>query len=166
MSQKIYSLLQSLIPELKQPLESEQDDFYYFRDWLNQDAEYFHYIELNEYFDNGINENEFFKKLNVNVKQLNKDIDQHISNLFEPSQAFGEVTFDTEIDHLEQIEKILFDQIKKVAVEHKLSLLVVYRENPYWLVLPSQNQHQLEMIVQYFNQAFNDDGDLNMAIYG
>ncbi|AMW79008.1 hypothetical protein AMD27_09005 [Acinetobacter sp. TGL-Y2] len=69
------------------------------------------------------------------------------------------------MDLTEHTETIIFDNIKKVAEEHQLSLLVVYRENPYWLLLPTQNQQQLEMIVQEFNQAFNDDGDLNIAIY-
>ena len=166
MSKNIYSLVQSLIPELKQPLESEQADFDYFRDWLNQDAEYFHYIELKEYFDNGIDENYYFKKFDVNTQQLNHDIDQQLSNLFEQNEeGFEQALFDQEMDLMEHTETILFDNIKKVAEEHQLSLLVVYRENPYWLLLPTQNQQQLEMIVQEFNQAFNDDGDLNVAIY-
>lgn len=166
MSQRIYQILQELIPELKQQTPVENGDFTDFSAWINQFIELLHYIELKEYYDNGIEENFYFKKFNVNTQQLNNDIDQQLSNLFEQSEeGFEEDSFDQEIDLMEHTETILFDNIKKVADEHQLSLLVVYRENPYWLLVPSQNQQQLEMMVEEFNQAFNDDGDLNMAIY-
>ena len=165
MSQKIDQILQDLIPELKKQTPVASDEFEDFSAWINQSIALLHYIELKEYFDNGIDENYYFKKFNVNTPQLNHDIDQQISNVFEQSEAgLGGDSFDQEMDLMEQTETILFDHIKKVADKHQLSLLVVYRENPYWLLVPTTNEAELSLIVTAFNQAFNEDGDLNMVI--
>jgi hypothetical protein len=33
------------------------------------------------------------------------------------------------------------------------------------MLLPTQDEHQLIQIADAFNEAFNDDGDLNMVVY-
>ena len=169
MSFKIYKILQNLIPELNHSIPAENDDFGSFSAWVNQEFEIFHYIELTEYFDNGIEEDFFFKKLNVNTKQLQVEIGNEIETLFEQFDddfdTHSEESFDEQADVMEQTENILFNKIQLVASEHALSLLVVYRENPYWLLVPTTNEDELNLIVDEFNKAFNQYGDLNMAIY-
>ena len=173
MSQKIDQILQDLIPELKQQVFVESSDFEGFSAWINQSVGLLHYIELKEYFDNGVEDNYYFKKFNVNTEQVQADIEQETAILFErfeadsdtDSQEGFEDAFDAQIDVMEQTENIIFDKIQAVASAYQLFLLVVYRENPYWLLVPTTNEEELSLIVKAFNQAFNDDGDLNMAIY-
>lgn len=169
MSLKIYKTLQKLVPELNHSIPSDSNSLEDFSAWINQKFEIFHYIELTEYFDNGIEDDFFFKRFNVNAEQLQGKIETEIAILFEHSDEDYntnlEDSFEEQIDVIEQTENILFDNIRLAASQHKLSLLVVYRENPYWLLVPTTNEDELNQIVDEFNQAFNDDGDLNMAIY-
>ena len=173
MSQKLYKILQHLIPELKQHPPVEGADFEDFSAWINHDNEFLHYIEIKEYFDNGIEDNYYFKKFNVNAEQLQSEIEQDIERLFAQfedgfemdSQENFEDALDVAGDIMQQTESIIFDKIQAAASAHALSLLVVYREHPYWLLLPTKNEYQLNLLVDAFNQAFHQQGDLNMAIY-
>lgn len=162
MSKKIDQILQALIPALKQQKLVAIDDFEDFSAWINQSVELLHYIELNEYYDNGIEEN-------VNTQQLQTEIEQETSVLFEQFENKDDMDpeegFDAQIDIMEQTENIIFDKIKQAASAHHLSLLVIYRENPYRLLVPTTDESELDLIVETFNQTFNQAGDLNMAVY-
>lgn len=161
MSQEIYLLLQNIIPELTKkevPLDVDFDTFY---DWINELNEFVHYIEFKEYYDNGIANNFYFKKFNVDTDLLQNEIEAQIAEVIE--QLYDDE--DAQANALEQIEELIFDKILEKAKLHQLSLLVVYRENPYWMLVPTQSKEQLDQIVKAFNQAFNDDGDLNMVVY-
>lgn len=169
MSKKIDQILQALIPALKQQSLGAIDDFEDFSAWINQSVELLHYIELKEYYDNGIEEDDYFNTLNVNTQQLQAEIEQETSVLFEQFEYKDDMDpeegFDAQIDIMEQTETIIFDKIKEAASAHHLSLLVIYRENPYWLLVPTTNESELNLIVETFNQTFNQEGDLNMAVY-
>ncbi|MFW1733940.1 hypothetical protein ACG94V_12120 [Acinetobacter sp. ULE_I001] len=166
MSQKIYSLLQHLIPELNAQKIPQNTEFYSFSEWINQQHDFLHYIELIEYYDNGIENDFYFNQYNIDTEQLQNEIEVAIAEVFDQyDEEDDDVSFDNQIDAMEQTEEIIFDKIKVTANLHQLSLLVVYRENPYWMLVPTQDEQQLNQIVDAFNDAFNDDGDLNMAIY-
>ncbi|WP_353165141.1 hypothetical protein [Acinetobacter sp.] len=165
MSHKIYSLLQATFAELNmQPIPLD-DEFHTFDEWINEDQNLLHYIELKEYSDNGIEDNFYFKKYNVDTEQLQNEIEIAVQECFEQFQEDDDISFEEQMDVMERTEEIIFDAIKNLADQHQLSLLVVYRENPYWMLVPTQDEQQLIQIVDAFNEAFNEDGDLNMAIY-
>lgn len=157
MSQKIYSLLQGIIPELKAQSLPIETDFYTFSEWINEQHIFFHYFELTEYYDNGIEDNFYLKKHHVDTEKLQAEIEREVNNLFQESDDVFDVS--------EETEEIIFDKIKISANLFQLSLLVVYRENPYWILVPTQEETQLNQIVEAFNDAFNNDGDLTMAEY-
>lgn len=169
MSKKIDQILQAIIPALNQQTAAAIEDFEDFSAWINQSVELLHYIELKEYYDNGIEEDYYFNTLNVDTQQLQTEIEQETSILFEQFENNDDMDpeegFDAQIDIMEQTETIIFDKIQAVASVHGLSLLVIYRENPYWLLVPTTNESELDLIVETFNQAFNQDGDLNMDVY-
>lgn len=165
MPHKIYPLLQATVAELKtQPIPVD-DEFDSFDEWINEQHDFLHYFELKDYYDNGIEDNFYFKKHNVDTEQLQNEIESAVGELFEQFEDADDVSFEDQMDVMERTEEIIFDAIKKVANQHQLSLLVVYRENPYWMLLPTQDEHQLIQIADAFNEAFNDDGDLNMVVY-
>ena len=164
MQNNIYASFQKLIPELeKQTIPTSQDDFSEFYDWVNAQHSFFHYFELKEHYDNGIDENYYFKKFSVDTGELEKDIELAIDELWE--QYEDEVSFGDQEDLMEQVEEIIFDKIKLAAVPHQLSLIVIYRENPYWLLVENTDEKFIQTVVDEFNEIFNKDGDLNMSIY-
>ena len=172
MSQNIYELLQAIIPELaQQDLPENLEQFTIFRDWLNQTYSYLQYVEIKEFDDNGIEDNQLFKQKDVDVQALQSKIQNDVWALYE---QVGEEMDDMQdvdafmnkrIEVEQKVEDILFDHIKVVAEANALSLWVIIRENPYWLLVPCQDMNVLENIVDVFNQTFNMDGDLNMVIY-
>ena len=68
MSQKIYSLLQHLIPELNAQQIPQDTEFYSFSEWINQQRDFLHYIELKEYYDNGIENDFYFNQHNIDAE--------------------------------------------------------------------------------------------------
>ena len=161
MSQKIYSLLQYFIPELNAQQIPQDAEFYSFSEWINQQHDLLHYIELKEYYDNGIENDFYFNQHNIDAEQLQNEIEIAIAEVFDQYDEDDDVSLGDQMDAMQQTEEIIFDQIKLVANQYQLSLLVIYRENPYWMLVPTQDEQQLNQIVD----AFNDDGDLNMAVY-
>lgn len=172
MTGTIYQLLQNIIPELKaQEIPKQMDDFHAFSDWLNKSNNYMQYVELKEFYDNGIEDNEFLKLKHVNTQALQVKVQSDVGELYERLDESMDDLQDVDaymVDRIEveqQVEDILFDNIKAVAQDHQLSLLVIFRENPYWMLLPTQDEQVLDQILDVFNQTFNTDGDLNMARY-
>ena len=168
MSLKIYSLLQKIIPELQSQQIPQDEDFDSFDEWINESVNIFHYIELKNYYDNGIEDNYYLSEHKVDVESLQNAIEADVI------EAFDEVDDDVEnddfdledqMDALERVEEIIFDKIKNVASPFHLTLMIIYHENPYWLLVPTEDDDKLNQIVDAFNEAFNQDGDLNMAVY-
>ncbi|NNP72732.1 hypothetical protein A7P53_09140 [Acinetobacter defluvii] len=169
MTKNIYEIFQGIFPELKQQtLPEDLTEFTVFRDWLNQDHSFIQYVEIKEYDINGVNKSTIFKQKQVDIEALNQAIDTDIGVLFD---SLEEDQFDEDDDYsagfeIEQkVEEILFDQIKHFAEQKQLTLLVIFRENPYWLVVPSQDELRLQRITDEFNQCFGQDGDLTMDVY-
>lgn len=166
MTQNIYEIFQEVFPELKQQdLPDDLTEFTTFRDWLNQDHSFIQYVEIKEYEDNGINESTVFQQKQVNAEALNQAIENEIDIFFESFEYEDEDEDAGDIEVQQQkVEAILFDQIKLFAEQKQLSLLVIFRENPHWLVVPTQDELQLQRIVDVFNQSFKRD-DLTMGMY-
>ncbi len=84
MSQNIYELLQAIIPELaQQDLPENLEQFTIFRDWLNQTHSYLQYVEIKEFDDNGIEDNQLFKQKDVDVQALQSKIQNDVWALYE-----------------------------------------------------------------------------------
>ena len=166
MTQNIYEIFQEIIPELKQQdLPDDLTEFTVFRDWLNQKHSFIQYVEIKEYDANGIDESTIFKQKQLDTEALNQAIENEIDRLFESFEYDDEDDDANDIVCQQQkVEEILFDQIKLFAEQKQLSLLVIFRENPYWLVVPTQDELQLQRIVDVFNQSFKNDY-LTMGMY-
>ncbi|WP_111859648.1 hypothetical protein [Acinetobacter sp. CFCC 10889] len=169
MTQKIYETFQEIFPELKQQtLPEDLTEFTVFENWVNQDYSFIQYVEIKEYDINGINDSTVFKQKQVDIEALNQAIDTDVGVLFdslEEDQFDEDYDFEARFEIEQKVEEILFDQIKHFAEQKQLTLLVIFRENPYWLLVPSQDELQLQKIVNEFNQCFGQDGDLTMGVY-
>lgn len=168
---EIYHLLQASLPELKkQSIPQDSQDFAHFRDWMNEHHAYMGYVEIKEFYDNGIADSEVLKNAQVDTAALENKIGQDVHKVwdkyseddFENLSISEQMDLNLEIDY--EVEKALFNNIKHAAEEKNLKLFVVNRENPYWFVLPNHPDHN-QNIVNAFNQVFEDDGDTKLVIY-
>ncbi|MDQ9022374.1 hypothetical protein RFI02_14800 [Acinetobacter sichuanensis] len=166
MTQNIYEIFQEIISELKQQdLPEDLTEFTVFRDWLNQTHSFIQYVEIKEYDANGIDDSTVFQQKQVDIEALNQAIDIEVGVLFDSLQEDQfENSHEAHFEIEQKVEEILFDQIKLFAEQKQLSLLVIFRVNPYWLVVPTQDELQLQRIVDVFNQSFKNDY-LTMGMY-
>lgn len=167
----IYQVLTDVLPELKkQKIPLQYKEFVSFRDWMNEQHQYMQYVEIKEYFDNGITESEILKNAQVDTERLEAKIEQDVEQIRgqyteEQFEALSsEQQFDLNIAIDETVEKALFENIKRAAEEKNLKLFVVERENPYWFVLPNHPDKN-QKIVDAFNQAFAEGGVLRLVLY-
>lgn len=167
MTKNIYAIFQDIFPELKQQtLPEDLNEFSIFCDWLNQEHSFIQYVEIKEYYDNGIDESTIFQQKQLDTEALNQAIEDDVEALFESFEYEDDDEDAVDIEFQQQkVEEILFDQIKTFAEQKQLSLLVIFRENPYWLVVPSQDESQLQQIADAFNQHFAQDTNLSMSVY-
>mgnify|MGYP003483218859 CR=1 FL=1 len=155
---EIYYLLQEALPELKkQTIPQDSQDFANFRDWMNEHHAYMQYVEIKEFYDNGISDSEILKHAQIDTKALEKKIgadvnqiiakygDKYTEDEFEKLSIDEQFDIQIELDY--EIEQALFNNIKNSIKDKHLKLFVVIRENPYWFVLPDnsdKNQKLLE----------------------
>ena len=174
-SDEIYYLLQEALPELKkQEIPQNSQEFTNFRDWLNEHHSYMQYVEIKEFYDNGISDSEILKDAQIDTTALEKKIEQDVQQVWKEygdkytEEDFEKLSideqFDIKIELDYEVEKALFSNIKKVAEEKNLKLFVVVRENPYWFVLPNDPDKN-KKIVDAFNQVFADGGDTKLLLY-
>jgi len=172
---EIYYLLQETLPELKkQPIPQDSQDFANFRDWMNEHHAYMQYVEIKEFYDNGISDSEILKHAQIDTKALEKKIgadvnqiiakygDKYTEDEFEKLSIDEQFDIRIELDY--EIEQALFNNIKNSIKDKHLKLFVVIRENPYWFVLPD-NPNKNQNIIDAFNQVFPDGGDTKLMMY-
>ena len=172
---EIYYLLQETLPELKkQPIPQDSQDFANFRDWMNEHHAYMQYVEIKEFYDNGISDSEILKHAQIDTKALEKKIgadvnqiiakygDKYTEDDFEKLSIDEQFDIQIELDY--EIEQALFNNIKNSIKDKHLKLFVVIRENPYWFVLPD-NPNKNQNIIDAFNQVFPDGGDTKLMMY-
>ena len=172
---EIYYLLQEALPELKkQTIPQDSQDFANFRDWMNEHHAYMQYVEIKEFYDNGISDSEILKYAQIDTKALEKKIgadvnqiiakygDKYTEDEFEKLSIDEQFDIRIELDY--EIEQALFNNIKNSIKDKHLKLFVVIRENPYWFVLPD-NPNKNQNIIDAFNQVFPDGGDTKLMMY-
>ena len=172
---EIYYLLQEALPELKkQTIPQHSQDFANFRDWMNEHHAYMQYVEIKEFYDNGISDSEILKHAQIDTKALEKKIgadvnqiiakygDKYTEDEFEKLSIDEQFDIRIELDY--EIEQALFNNIKNSIKDKHLKLFVVIRENPYWFVLPD-NPNKNQNIIDAFNQVFPDGGDTKLMMY-
>ena len=172
---EIYYLLQETLPELKkQPIPQDSQDFANFRDWMNEHHAYMQYVEIKEFYDNGISDSEILQHAQIDTKALEKKIGADVNQIIakygdkytedEFEKLSIDEQFDSRIELDYEIEQALFNNIKNSIKDKHLKLFVVIRENPYWFVLPD-NPNKNQNIIDAFNQVFPDGGDTKLLMY-
>lgn len=155
MINQLYSTLkQSFRPLETAHLPEQKDDFETLCDWLNQQGSNLQYVELKQYFDNGLEDCQLFQQHHVDISVLQEKIDHDIEAALPDEDQEDEC--DQAIDFYDTVFDTLFDNIKAVADPLGLKLLVVVRENPYWMVVPNHDE-KIQKLIQSFNSIFAKD---------
>ncbi len=155
MSTALYTLCQQVFPELATSAAPHKpNDFHQFIDWVNSQYSNIQYVELKQYYDNGTDECHQLQQTKVDIEQLNNRIEEEIEQLFAEDDNSDSDAQD-EPDVTEHIYAILFDNIYTVAEQHGLALLLISNENPYWMLVPDQDE-QINRLIKAFNQTFTD----------
>ncbi len=145
--------------------EMDSWDLYYaFSEWMNEFIHIWHYIEIMEFQNHDVEKNHYLIQKNVDTQAIDTDVGALFDSL-EEDQLDEDDDYSAHFEIEQKVEEILFDQIKHFAEQKQLTLLVIFRENPYWLVVPSQDELRLQRIIDEFNQCFCQDGDLTMDVY-
>ena len=139
MHKTLYEALTIAFPELKEaPLPDEQDNFESFKTWMNQ----------------------FYS----NLQQLNMmDLDELKNQIENEMGVFDEMYEDYHPDpeavyayDSELIFNVIFNNIKLFVEPYDLALLVIEQENPYWFVVPN-NEELTHQIITTYNHIFGDE---------
>ena len=158
MINQLYSVLQQSFSLLqKHSLPQQKDDFNAFCNWLNQQGSHLQYVELAEYYDNGLEQCLLLQQHDVDIDALQNKIDVDIATvLSSQDQVLEQDQQERYIDLCDTAFDSLFDNIKAVADPIGLKLLVVMREHPYWMVVPNRDE-QVQKLIQAFNYVFAKD---------
>lgn len=161
----VYQAAKALFPNLELneiPAEDNIAYFHVFYDWLNQQQMYFHYVELKEGWDDGIEDNAILQDLAINTQSIEKWVNTQADALLANCQGeYNDACDDVDA----KLESILYDAILDQVPSQDFCLLRVVRENPYWLLAPNEPE-KVANFVQAFNESFNEDGDMLMQCYG
>lgn len=159
MHKTLYQALQVAFPELKDaPLPEEQDNFESLLLWLNQHYSNLQQLQMMDYRQNGIAECHRLQQLHIDLDELSNQIDAEMRAFFEMYEE-SDQEIDPEPAHAYDFEftySVVFNNIKMFIEPYDLALLVIEQENPYWLLVPN-NEELIDRIITTFNEAFGNE---------
>lgn len=161
----VYQASKALFPQLESlPISVVADhadwiaswhDFYA---WFNQDGTYLHYMELKEFWVNGVDNNAILRALGIDGTAVQAQIDAQIDVIMEDCD--DEYLPDGRM-LIEVVENAIYDGVLAATPQGQYCVLRVLRENPYWLLAPNDTV-KVDAFIQAFNETFND-GDMLMV---
>ena len=124
---EIYYLLQEALPELKkQTIPQDSQDFANFRDWMNEHHAYMQYVEIKEFYDNGISDSEILKNAQIDTEALEKKIGADVNQII---AKYGDKYTEDEFEKLSidegQAQRIL-DLTSRGSSSHSAWLMFMY----------------------------------------
>ena len=159
MHKTLYQALQVAFPELKDAdLPEEQDNFESLMQWLNQFYANLQQLNMMDYRQNGIRECHRLQQLQIDLDELNNQIDAEMSAYFEMYEE-SDQEVEPEPAHAYDFEftyNVIFNNIKVFIEPYDLALLVIEQENPYWLLVPN-NEELIDCIISNFNALFGNE---------
>ncbi len=146
-------------PELKDsPLPDEQDNFENLKTWLNQYHANLQCLNMKDFRDNGIAECHRLQQLRIDLDELKNQIETEMNAYNEMYEA-DDAEIDPEPAHAYDFEftyNVIFNNIKLFIEPYDLALLVIEQENPYWMLVPA-NEDLVEQIILTFNDIFGEE---------
>ncbi len=159
MKSELFKIFKSVYPELSNYEEPDDpSDFDAVFEWLNSKVSNVQQINLMDYQDNGIDDCYQFKVNSVNIEKLKDKID---ASMKEDYQDFDEGDEEQDFDHMYSYDEqftfnAFFNNIRDAADLIDQSLLVIQTENPYWLLIPN-DEEKIEQVLTVFNDIYDEE---------
>ncbi|WP_228145778.1 hypothetical protein [Acinetobacter sp. ANC 5054] len=113
---------------------------------------------MSDYRQNGIAECHRLQQLKIDLNELNNEIEAEMST-FQQMYEESDQEIDPEPAHAYDFEftyNVIFNNIKMFIEPYDLALLVIERENPYWLLVPN-SEESIDCIMTNFNDIFGNE---------
>ncbi|SPL69032.1 hypothetical protein [Acinetobacter stercoris] len=163
MKSELFETFRIIFPELRNYEEpgdlSDLEELY---DWLNTEVSNIQQIDIANYRDNGIDEcDQLNNRHHVDIEALKSKIELDIRSYY---QRYKEGDEEQDLDHMySNDEQFTLDAIlknlKDVAENYNLTLFVIYAEDPYWLLVPTDNELN-EQLLTVFNDIYEDEAPM------
>jgi hypothetical protein len=162
MRKTLYESLRVAFPELNDTaIPEEQDEFEHFVRWLNSYYSNIQKIELDDFRQNGIDECHRLQQLGIDLDELKNQINDDMASFYQMYDSEEEETSDMHGYDFEFSFDVIFNHIKIFIEPYELSLLVIERENPYWLLVP-HNDELIDQIIVTYNHTFGDEEPMQL----
>ena len=162
MRKTLYESLRFAFPELNDTaIPEEQDEFEHFVRWLNTYYSNIQKIELDDFRQNGIDECHRLQQLGIDLDELKNQINDDMASFYQMYDSEAEETSDMHGYDFEFSFDVIFNHIKIFIEPYELSLLVIERENPYWLLVP-HNDELIDRIIVTYNHTFGDEEPMQL----
>lgn len=156
----LYQQLQTVFTELKDvPIPSEPQEFDAFLEWVNTKTQNVLSVNFEEFYQNRLDEVRVLQDAKIDVVALQDQIEQDIEKI-NTQYSSADNLDDYEGDILEVEDRLyaaFFGSLQDAVEGKDLTILVVSEENPYWMVVPAQ-QEAIIALIDSFNENFKDSG--------
>lgn len=156
----VYEKVEIFLPELETvKTPTVTNDFDQFYAWINSKNSNLHKLVFEEFYENKIDECKPLLDAGVDTVKLQNHINQNIEKINSGySSADNMDDYEGDILNIEdRYHDAFFLPLQQIAQEYNLTTLVVSGNDPYWIILPNQ-QEQIVKLIDAFNLAFKDEG--------
>ena len=94
--------------------------------------------------------------MGIDLDELKNQINDDMASFYQMYDSEEEETSDMHGYDFEFSFDVIFNHIKIFIEPYELSLLVIERENPYWLLVP-HNDELIDRIIVTYNHTFGDE---------
>ncbi|WP_294977344.1 hypothetical protein [uncultured Leuconostoc sp.] len=109
----------------------------------------------------GIDECHRLQQLGIDLDELKNQINDDMASFYQMYDSEEEETSDMHGYDFEFSFDVIFNHIKIFIEPYELSLLVIERENPYWLLVP-HNDELIDRIIVTYNHTFGDEEPMQL----
>ncbi|MDH1363906.1 hypothetical protein N5D16_05510, partial [Acinetobacter johnsonii] len=114
-----------------------------------------------DFRQNGIDECHRLQQLGIDLDELKNQINDDMASFYQMYDSEEEETSDMHGYDFEFSFDVIFNHIKIFIEPYELSLLVIERENPYWLLVP-HNDELIDRIIVTYNHTFGDEEPMQL----
>ncbi len=99
--------------------------------------------------------------MGIDLDELKNQINDDMASFYQMYDSEEEETSDMHGYDFEFSFDVIFNHIKIFIEPYELSLLVIERENPYWLLVP-HNDEMIDRLIVTYNHTFGDEEPIQL----
>lgn len=158
MKSELFKTLKLIFPELNQSTQPDDpSDFDALLIWVNATRQNIMKMDMDEPTEN-LDMSYPLIKNKINTDALAEKISDEIQEAYD---HFQEGDHEQDLDHAysyedQMLQDIVFKNINEVADDLEMALFVIQAENPYWLLVPVDNEMNDQLLI-VFNDIYDEE---------